>query len=239
MKKNDLWYFQNTSYFTEHNKLLKTVPEPNGDRVDELINRFFKKYANETSIVITTEKIYKKLLDGKKKRIVIKVRNGIAFNFVRYTSLYVSLKRHHQRKVEKIPYLLQYCIYEGEYELKKLDLRHIKTTYGDFKLTHLYKYNSSIQLLRGWTRNDIIGPKKADKWEFNEPYFAIDGELDSSLKEVFNSTRNILNTNETIKPLANLKDVLEKQRINLRKKQKSIRAVKLSSFIHDTFFCMI
>ena len=52
----------------------------------------------------------------RKKSLLI-VGNGIAFTFVRYTRFYVSFKRHNQRQVEKIPDLLQYCIYEGEYEL--------------------------------------------------------------------------------------------------------------------------
>ena len=72
--------------------------------------------------------------------------NGFVFN---YTSVYVSFKRHNQRQVEKIPDLRQYCIYKEEYELTVSDLRFIKTTYNDFKLTHLHKYNTRIQLLEG------------------------------------------------------------------------------------------
>ena len=50
--------------------------------------------------MITTEQMYKKVSDEKKKRTVIKVGNGNAFDFVRYTSFYVSFKRHNQRQVE-------------------------------------------------------------------------------------------------------------------------------------------
>ena len=141
--------------------------------------------------MITTDEIYKELSDGKKKRIAIRVGNGIAFNFVRYRSFYVNFKRHHQRQVEKIPDLLQYCIYEGKYELKESGFRYIKADYGIFKLTHLCKYNTDVQILGGWPSKSIIGPKKADEWEFSKPYFAIDGEFDLNVKEIFNSTRNI------------------------------------------------
>ena len=48
--------------------------------------------------------------------------------------------------------------------------------------------------------------------------------------------RNILNANEAISVPANLKDILDKQIINLREKSEIVRTVKLSSFIHDMFF---
>lgn len=50
--------------------------------------------------MITTEQLHKKLSDEKKKRIVIKLGNENAFDFVRYTSFYVSFNRHNQRQVE-------------------------------------------------------------------------------------------------------------------------------------------
>ena len=117
--------------------------------VGELINKYFKKYSINQSAVITTEEIYKTLSNDDKKKIILRVGNGIAFIFVTYTSFYVSFKRHNQRQEEKIPDLLQYCIYEGEYEPTNSDLSFIKATYNDFKLTHLYKYNTGIQLLWG------------------------------------------------------------------------------------------
>ena len=48
--------------------------------------------------------------------------------------------------------------------------------------------------------------------------------------------RNILNANEAISVPANLKDILDKQIINLREKSEIVKTVKLSSFIHDMFF---
>ena len=139
-EKNNIWYFRILPYFLEYIKLLQKIPNPNWNVVGELLNNYFKKYSHSKSTVITTEDIYKTFSADDKKKILIKTGNVISFTFVRYTSFYVSFKRHNQRQVEKIPDLLQYCIYEGEYELTNDDdLRFIKTTYRDFKLTHLYK----------------------------------------------------------------------------------------------------
>ena len=49
----------------------------------------------------------------------------------------------------------------------------------------------------------------------------------------------ISNANETIDAPSNLRDILDEQRIDLRKKARDIGTVKLSSFIHDTFFYTI
>ena len=134
--------------------------------------------------------------------------------------------------------MLQYCcIYEGEYELTNSDLNLIKTTYNDFKLMHFYKYNTGVQLLAGWTKNDVIGPKSFDDWHFNEPYFAVDGVYESDVYKIFNSTKDISNTVEIIiNAPSNLTNILDKERINIRKKARDVGTVKLSSFIHDTFF---
>ena len=83
-------------------------------------------------------------------------------------------------------------------------------TYRDFKVTHLYKYNTGVQLL--W------GSKKYDEWEFNETYFAIDGHFENDVNKIFNSTKNISNAIETIDAPSNLNNILDKQRIGLRKK---------------------
>ena len=97
--------------------------------------------------MITTEQMHKKLTDEKKKRIVIKVGNGNAFDFVRYTSFYVSFKRHNQRQVESNTWHIEIFVYQSDYELTKSNLRFIKTEYRDFKLTHLYKYNKVFNVL--------------------------------------------------------------------------------------------
>ena len=118
----------------------------------------------------------------------------------------------------KIPDLLQYCIYEGEYEPTNSDLSFIKATYNDFKLTHLYKYNTGFNFFGGWAKNDIIGSKSFDDWHFNEPYFAIDGVYESDVYKIFNSTKDISNTLETIDATSNLQDIFDKERRNIRKK---------------------
>ena len=132
--------------------------------------------------------------------------------------------------------MLQYCIYEGEYELKDADLMFMKTTFNDFKLTHLYKYNTRFQLLGAWTKNDVLGPGSYDDWHFMEPYFALHGLFESDTYKIFNSTREILEKVEVIDfAPANLNDILDKQRINLRKQARNVGTVKLSAFIHDAF----
>ena len=85
-------------------------------------------------------------------------------------------------------------------------------------------------------KNDIIGPKTADKSEFNESYFAIADTFSSDVKKIFNSTKNISNAHETIDAPSNLKNILDELRIDLRRKNKTIGAVKHYSFIHNTFF---
>ena len=62
---------------------------------------------------------------------------------------FVSFKRHINEKCKKIPDLLQNCIYEGENELTDSDLNLIKTSSNDFKLTHIYKYNTGVQIPGG------------------------------------------------------------------------------------------
>ena len=120
--------------------------------------------------------------DSQKEKIVIRVGNGITF-ILSDTGVLMLVSKGITTDKYKVPDILQYCIYEGEYELMDYDLRNIKTTYKDFKLTHLYKYNMDVQLLGGWTKNDILGPKKTDKWEFNKPYFAIDDAFSSDVKK--------------------------------------------------------
>ena len=112
---------------------------------------------------------------------------------------FVSSKRHHQRQAEKILDMLQYCIYEEEYELKEL--------YG------------GPSSWRVWTKFNFIGPKSFDDWHFNEPYFAIDGVYESDVNKTFNSTKDISNTVEIIDAPSNLKYILDKQRTNIRKKR--------------------
>ena len=57
--------------------------------------------------------MYKKVSDEKKKRTVIKVGNGNAFDFVRYTSFYVSFKRHNQRQVENNTWFIEiFCLWK-------------------------------------------------------------------------------------------------------------------------------
>ena len=155
---------------------------------------------------------------------------------------FVSFKRHINEKCKKIPDLLQNCIYEGENELTDSDLNLIKTSSNDFKLTHIYKYNTGVQILGGeggWKKHVVIGQKSFDDWHFNEPYFAIDGVYESDVYKIFNSTKDISNTVEIIDATSNLKIILDKERIGVRKKARDVGTVKLLSFIHDTFFYMI
>ena len=106
--------------------------------------------------------------------------------------------------MEKIPNLLQYCIYEGGYELTDSYLNFIKATHNDFKLTYLYKYNMGVQSLDRWAKNYVIGPKSFDDWHFNEPYFALNGVYESDVYKIFNSTKDKLNTVEIIDAPSNL-----------------------------------
>lgn len=64
-----------------------------------------------------------------------------------------------------------------------------------FKLNRQYKNNTCVQIIGVWASNDIIVSETADEWEFNKPYFTIDGEYDSNVKEIFNSLTKISNAN--------------------------------------------
>ena len=77
---NDIWYYQNTSYFIKYNKLLKSNPVPNDHILGELMSNFFKNIAHADNNVMTTEELYQKMNNERKKTIIIRTRKEILLN---------------------------------------------------------------------------------------------------------------------------------------------------------------
>ena len=82
---------------------MKANPSPNDQLVGRLKNKFFKTFVHVDNNVITTEDLYKKNEQWKKK-ILIRTgpENGNNFRFRRNTDFYVSCKRYAQRFSNKI-----------------------------------------------------------------------------------------------------------------------------------------
>ena len=195
---NDIWYYQNTSYFIKYNKLLKSNPVPNDHILGELMSNFFKNIAHADNNVMTTEELYQKMNNERKKTIVIRTRNEDTFKFRRNTDFYVSYKRIDWRHVTKIPTFLQYCMYLGECKLTPGETSHIRATYIVFNLKHLYKHKSSIQLLGYWTRHNVISREMYGECKFDESHFMLNDDFNSETKNVFNSTKNISSKEEKV-----------------------------------------
>ena len=64
---NYIWYYQNTSYFIKYNKLLKSNPVPNDQILGELLSNFLKNIAHADNNVMTTEELYQKMNNERKK----------------------------------------------------------------------------------------------------------------------------------------------------------------------------
>ena len=60
-KKTGICYHTDTQYILDYNSLLRTVSDPNWNVVGELINRYFKKYFHNKSVVIATEEMHSPL----------------------------------------------------------------------------------------------------------------------------------------------------------------------------------
>ena len=120
----------------------------------------------------------------EKTRILLRTRNRDTFRFRRNAFFYVSYKR--QRQTIKVLTFLQYCVYLGQLELILREISHIRGTYADFNLTHLYKYSSGVQIMGYWTRHDVISSDMYDEYEFKKPHFMLSDDFDSKTKNNFN-----------------------------------------------------
>lgn len=84
----------------------------------------------------------------------------------------------------------------------------LRQDYPNFDLTYFYEYEYRVTSPNKQSIDHIIGPKKADQWEFYEGHFNSKGDFPVELAKILNSTKDIPNKSERIKVPSNLKDLL-------------------------------
>lgn len=122
-------------------------------------------------------------------------------------------------------------MYLGERKLALHEISHIRASYPDFNLAHLY--NSDVQLLGYWTRHDFISSDTYEEYKFYECHFMFGGDFDFETKNVFNLTKNIPSKEEKV-VIQNIENIIDAEKVKLKTLSEKICKKILSRFIHHT-----
>ena len=122
-------------------------------------------------------------------------------------------------------------MYLGERKLAPHEISHIRASYPDFNLAHLY--NSDVQLLGYWTRHNFISSDTYEEYKFYECHFMFGGDFDFETKNVFNLTKNIPSKEEKV-VIQNIENIIDAEKVKLKTLSEKICKKILSRFIHHT-----
>ena len=74
-----------------------------------------------------------------------------------------------------------------------------------------------------------------NEYQFNEPYFMLTDHFDSGTKNVFNLIKSISSREEKV-IIQKIENIIDAEKVELKKLLEKICKVKLLRFTHNTYF---